>query len=194
MSRIILASESFLKNFIFDKSKMTYNTEPANIDETVFDTLPVGERVAKLAESKVAKIAETNPDATIISADTLTADADGNVYNKLSHGEDPFAAALSLSGKTIDIYTGCCIYDKTTGYNTKTIKSSITYRIFNQQTLQRLIAGDNAAIRSGALGIFYDSPGFTLIERIEGSYTGSFGLPMEYVYEQLDKLERAERA
>jgi len=176
--------------FIFDKSKLPYETEPAYIDETVYDNLPVGERVAKLAESKAAKIVETNPDATIISADTLTADANGNVYNKLSHGDDPFAAAMNLSGKTIDIYTGCCVYNKTTGYNTKTIKSSITYRTFSQQTLQRLIESDNAAIRSGALGIFYDSPGFTLIDRIEGSYTGSFGLPMEFVYEQLDKVEQ----
>ncbi len=190
MSSIILASESFLKMFIFDKSKLPYETEPAYIDETVYDNLPVGERVAKLAESKAAKIVETNPDATIISADTLTADANGNVYNKLSHGDDPFAAAMNLSGKTIDIYTGCCVYNKTTGYNTKTIKSSITYRTFSQQTLQRLIESDNAAIRSGALGIFYDSPGFTLIDRIEGSYTGSFGLPMEFVYEQLDKVEQ----
>ena len=98
---------------------------------------------------------------------------------------------MNLSGKTINNYTGCCVYNKSTGYNTKTIKSSITYRTFNQQTLQRLIEGDNVAIRSGALGIFYDSPGFTLIEKIEGSYTGSFGLPMEFVYEQLDRLEQA---
>lgn len=191
MSSIVLASESFLKKFIFDKSKLPYETKPAYIDETVYDNLPVSERVAKLAENKAAKIVETNPDSTIISADTLTADADGNVYNKLSHGDDPFAAAMNLSGKTIDIYTGCCVYNKTTGYNTKTIKGSITYRKFNQQTLKRLIEGDNAAIRSGALGIFYDSPGFTLIERIEGSYTGSFGLPMEFVYEQLDRVEQA---
>ena len=190
MSSIILASESFLKKFIFDKSKLPYETVPAHIDETIYDYLPVGERVAKLAESKAAKIALTNPEATIISADTLTADIDGKVYNKLSHSDDPFTAALNLSGKTIDIYTGCCIYDKKTGYNTKTIKSSITYRIFNKHTLERLIKGDNGVIRSGALGIFYDSPGFTLIERIEGSYTGSFGLPMEFVYEQLDKVEQ----
>ncbi len=189
MSSIILASESFLKKFIFDKSKLPYETKPAYVDETAYDNLPVSERVAKLAESKAGKIAETNPDATIISADTLTSDADGNVYNKLSHANDPFLAALSLSGKTIYIYTGCCVYDKVTGYNTKTIKSSITYRTFSQKMLQRLIEGDNAAIRSGALGIFYDSPGFTLIEQIEGSYTGSFGLPMEFVYEQLDRLE-----
>ncbi len=192
MSSIILASESFLKKFIFDKSKLPYETQPANIDETVYDNLPVGERVAKLAESKAAKIAEANPDATIISADTLTADADGNVYNKLTHGDDPFAAAMNLSGKTIDIYTGCCVYNKTTGYNITAIKSSITYGTFSQQTLQRLIEGDNAAIRSGALGVFYDSPGFTLIEKIEGSYTGSFGLPMEFVYKQLDRIDEAQ--
>ena len=192
MSSIILASESFLKKFIFDKAKLPYETAPAHIDESIFDELPVGERVAKLAEYKARKIAETHQEATIISADTLTADGDGNVYNKLSHGEDPFTAAMSLSGKTIDIYTGCCVYNTSTGYNTALVTSSITYGKFSEQTLKRLIEGDNATIRSGALGIFYDSPGFTLIERIDGSYTGSFGLPMEFVYEQLDRIEQTQ--
>lgn len=188
MSRIILASESFLKKFVFDKAKLPYVTIPADIDETVYDNLAVEERVVRLAEDKARKVAVDNPDAVIISADVLTGDDQGNVYTKLTPEQDPFEAAMSLRGKKINIYTGCTVYEKSLGFVSKYIESSITYRPFNETTLRRLIENDNAAIRSGALGIFYDAPGFTLIERIEGSYTGSFGMPMEFVYEQLDKI------
>lgn len=189
MSNIILASESFLKNFVFEKAKIPYTTAPADIDETVYDHLPVQERVVKLAEDKARKVAHDMPDAIIISADVLTGDDDGNVFTKLTPEEDPFEAAMKLSGKRIAIFTGCTVYEKSLGFVSKYIESSIIYRPFDEATLRRLIEGDNAAIRSGALGIFFDAPGFTLIEKIEGSYTGSFGLPMEFVYEQLDKIE-----
>ncbi len=189
MSIIILASESFLKKFIFDKAKLPYTTIPADIDEAVYDDLPVEERVVKLAEDKARKIAVDNPDAIIISADVLTGDDQGNVFTKLAPEQDPFEAAMSLSGKKIKIYTGCTVYEKSFGFVSKYTESCITYRSFGEATLRRLIEGDNVAIRSGALGIFFDAPGFTLIESIQGSYTGSFGLPMEFVYEQLDKVD-----
>lgn len=189
MSQIILASESFLKKFVFDKAKLPYTTVPADIDETVYDNLPVEERVVRLAEDKARKVAADYPDAVIVSADVLTGDGQGSVFTKLTSDQDPFEAAMNLSGKKISIYTGCTVYEKSLGFVSKYIESSITYRSFDEATLRRLIEGDNAAIRSGALGIFFDAPGFTLIERIEGSYTGSFGMPMEFVYEQLDKIQ-----
>ncbi len=53
MTKIILASGSFLKNFIMDKTKLTYEVMPADIDELVFDNLPVDERVVALARKSV---------------------------------------------------------------------------------------------------------------------------------------------
>ena len=43
MSNIILASESPLKKFIFDKAKLPYRIVPSYVDESVFDDLPVRE-------------------------------------------------------------------------------------------------------------------------------------------------------
>ena len=185
MSKILLASGSFLRRFIMDKTNLSYESVAADIDETVFDYLTVGERVVKLAEKKCEKVATANPDATGVAADTLTTNEAGLVYTKLTGSEDPFAAALALSGKTIQVFTGCAIYTKESGIETHLALAKITYQEFSEPTLRRLAKDDNPNIRSGALGIFYDSPGFTLIEKIEGSYTGAFGLPMEFVYSKL---------
>lgn len=43
MSKIILASGSFLKNFIMDKPKLSYEVVSVDIDEFVYDDLEVSE-------------------------------------------------------------------------------------------------------------------------------------------------------
>ena len=148
----------------------------------------MSERVVKLAEAKCQKVLEAHPESIIIAADTLTGDETGKVYTKLTGSNDPLAAALALSGKTIQVFTGCAVYTKDRGMVSILATATITYQTFSEATLKRLTSDDNPNIRSGALGIFYDAPGFTLIEHLEGSYTGAFGLPMEFVYKQLEPI------
>lgn len=185
---IILASGSFLRKFIIEQSKLPYQIQSADIDELVFDHLPVNERVKKLAEKKCQKVAAASPDSIIIAADTLTTDENEKVYTKAIGMDDPFKAAYALSGKTIKVFTGCSFYEKSVGQVNVLITAVIKYQTFSEENLRRLASDDNPAIRSGALGIFYDAPGFTLIDHISGSYTGAFGLPMEFVYKQLEEI------
>lgn len=184
-SMIILASGSFLKKFIMDASRLPYEVVPADIDESVYDTLSVDERVVRLAVDKCRLIAEAHQERVVIAADTLTADQTGKVFTKPKPGVDPLEAAMQLSGQTIEVYTGCCVYVPGRGYSETLARATITYQSFTRSQIERVAQGDNPQIRSGALGVFVDAPGFTLIEKVEGSYTGMYGLPMEFIYEQL---------
>lgn len=186
MSRVILASGSFLKNFIMEKSKIPYEVVEADIDESIYDERPVGERVRMLAQAKCQKIALQHADATVIAADTLTCDMQGHVFSKPDPESDPFQAALALSGRTIGVYTGCCVIKPGGEAVSTTAYAEISYQSFTERRLRVLAEGDNPNIRSGALGVFFDAPGFTLIKSINGSYSGAFGLPMEFVYAQLE--------
>jgi len=187
MKRVILGSESFLKNFIMEKSLIPYDKVPADIDESIFDHEPVDKRARKLARAKCAKLAVDYPDAVIICAGTLTADEDGAIHTKSKTQEDGFQKAMALSGKTILVYTGCTIYDGNGNFETYLATAKIYYQKFSERTLRRLVKDDNPQIRN-SIGIFYDAPGFTLIDKIEGSYTGAMGLPMEFVNQKLAKL------
>ncbi len=186
--KILLASGSFLKKYIMDKSRLSYDVVPADIDESRYDHLDVGRRVVALAEDKCRLVAERYPDAIVIAADTLTSDASGQVFSKPKPGQDPIEAALELSGKTISVHTGCSVYMPRKGYVSNLSGGKIVYQKFDRPTLERLSEGDSPQIRSGALGVFVDAPGFTLIESISGSYTGIYGLPMEFVYQCLSGL------
>lgn len=189
---IILASGSFLKKYIMDASRLPYEVMPADIDESVYDSLSVDERVARLAVDKCRLIAEQHPERVVIAADTLTADECGTVFTKSKPGTDPLEAAMQLSGQTIEVYTGCCVYLPGQGYRETVARATITYQTFTRDQLERLVEGDNPQIRSGALGVFVDAPGFTLIKEVKGSYTGMYGLPMEFIYEQLATLDQAD--
>jgi septum formation protein len=186
MQKILLASGSFLRKFIMDTSRLPYESIASDLDESIFDHLPAGERVVALAEAKGKLVAEKYPDAIIIAADTVTADTDGNVFTKKTHAEDPIDTAMGLSGKTIVVFSGCYFYSPRHTASSLS-ESRVTYQHFSRENLLRLTEGDNHAIRSGALGVFHDAPGFTLVERWEGSYTGTMGLPMEFVYAQLEE-------
>ena len=186
---VILASGSFLKNYIMEKSMIPYEVIPADIDESIYDDLSVDERVVALAKDKCRLIAERYPDRIVIAADTLTAHADGTVFSKPHLDSDPLDAAMQLSGQTIDVYTGCCVYSPKNGYEDVLAHATISYQEFTRSRLETLAQNDNPQIRSGALGVFVDAPGFTLIKEVSGSYTGMYGLPMEFVYEQLSLAE-----
>lgn len=188
MENIILASGSFLKNFIMDKTKLPYTVLPADIDESVYDSLPVAERVVQLAQKKCEVVVQASEgQSVVIAADTLTASSDGTVFTKPVPGSNPLDAAMQLSGQTIAVYTGCCIYKDGT-YTTHLSTAEITYQSFSRERLELLADGDNPQIRSGALGVFTDAPGFTLIESVSGDYTGMYGLPAGFLYEQLDRV------
>lgn len=181
--KIILASESFLKNYIFSAAKLSYEKVPADIDESIFDDQPIEQRVISLALEKCKKVASLYDNDFIISADTLIA-VDGEIFQKPSTPEEGFTRSLGFSGKTIEVYTGTAIYTKEGGYRTHLSTGEVTYTDFTEQDLRRLTTTDNPQIRNG-LGVFTDSPGFTLIESWSGSYTGVMGLPMEFVYAEL---------
>ena len=92
---------------------------------------------------------------------------------------------LSQSGKTITIYTGVCVINRGKTFTDST-ETKITYMNFNAAML------DNAHNyspnrRNAALGFHVDSAGFALIEKIEGSYMGALGLPLDKMYNLLKK-------
>lgn len=183
--KILLASGSFLKNYIMEKSRLPYEVVPADIDESIYDHMTVEKRVVALANHKCRVVAEQYPEAIVIAADTLTTSVDGVVFTKPTAGQDPLASALALSNQKIIVHTGCSVYAPGIGYRSVLSGGEVVYQEFDRTTLERVAVGDNPQIRSGALGVFVDAPGFTLIKSVNGSYTGVYGLPMEFVYSQL---------
>lgn len=187
---IILASKSYVKNYLMKLSCLPYKSIDPAIDETVFDYLVINERVQELAKLKAKVVSQKNPEAFVIGADTLTRNVQtGEIYAKPKDSIGQRQQALSISGATIENITGISIW-----YRGKEVKTDLTisylhYQHFLAQTYDRLAQDDKPERRSSVLGMFIDSAGFTLLDKVEGSYTGAMGLPMEVVYTHIDSLK-----
>jgi septum formation protein len=186
---VVLASSSFLKNYIMKRSHIPYVAADPDIDESQLDHLPVDERVQQLAKMKAQKVVADYSDAFVIATDTLTQDdSTRTIYGKPSDPQKQYEQALSMSGKSTTNITGISIFYKGKELETCLTKTKLQYQLFDKVTYDRLTRDDNPQRRSSVLGMFTDAAGFTLLEEIHGSYTGAMGLPMEVVYRNLRKV------
>lgn len=166
-----------------------YTAVNPNVDESQFDDKPIEDRVKNIAKLKAEKILDDYPEAFIIAADTLTQDVEtGQIYSKPERLEAVRDQALSMSGRTVRNVTGTAIYHQGQILELALTSTLLTYQQFDAATYDRLTADDNPLRRSSVLGMFTDAVGFTLLECINGSYTGAMGLPMEVVYRNLSKI------
>ena len=110
---------------------------------------------------------------------------DGSRLHKAKTATEKMKMCLSQSGKTTTIYTGVCVINQGKTFTDSTA-TKITYMNFNAAMLDNA-HNHNPNRRNAALGFHVDSTGFALIEKIEGSYMGALGLPLDKMYNLLKK-------
>jgi len=64
----------------------------------------------RLSEVKARAVAQAHPDALIIGSDQV-ATVDGKIYGKPGTHERAVAQLRELSGKTVNFFTGLCLFD-----------------------------------------------------------------------------------
>jgi len=189
---IILASKSQLRKLIIEASGLPYKVVTKEVDERSIEdanpTKTAEEIVEMLARTKANAVANNFVNNPVIAADTFAVLPDGTRLHKAKSLEESIKLSLRQSGKTITVNTGTAIAYKDK-LMTSLTTTKITYLPFDEQTIRYLFQlNQSAQRRNAALGFFIDAPGFTLVERIDGSYLGAMGLPMEKVRQQLVEL------
>lgn len=143
--------------------------------------------VRALAEAKTLAVAETHPDEIVIGADTVVSLPDGRILHKPRDLEDAVGMAMLQSGRTITIYTAAVVRRNGRVLRTTTA-SRVTYENFTADAVRALFQRHGLLACNGALGFHMDAPGFTLVRRFAGSYSGAMGLPISFVRDSLIKL------
>lgn len=189
---IILASKSKLRKLIIESSGLPFKIATKEVDERAIEEQhpdkTAEEIVEVLAYAKAKAIADDFPDNLVIAADTFGVLPDGTRLHKTKSVEESIQLSLRQSGQTITVHTGTAIAYKGTILTTLTT-TKVTYFTFNEATIRHLFTiNESAKRRNAALGFFIDAPGFTLVEKIEGSYLGAMGLPMEVIRAQLNQI------
>jgi septum formation protein len=135
---------------------------------------------------KGMSIAQTQPDAVVLAADTLVA-LENQVIGKPTDLHEAARMLRSLSGRTHEVCSGVAIYHQTSGKSAVFHDvSRVRFRRLNKTTIQRYLAKVSPLDKAGAYAA--QGNGSEIIAKIEGSFTNVVGLPMEKTVAALAKF------
>lgn len=182
---LILASASPRRRELLIKAGYEFTVCPPVLEEP--NHLPTGLSPASYAESlayfKARGVAEANPDARVLGADTVVAVGE-DVLGKPVDADDARRMLRELSHNRHTVITGVALVGPG---EQRVITADVTYvtmRPMSQQDIEDYIASGEWDGKAGAYAIQETADRF--IVKLEGSFSNVVGLPMELLVRLLN--------
>lgn len=183
---MILASASPRRIDIMRQAGFEPTVMPQDVDETPREGEHPTELVLRLSHAKArACVDACGPDQTVVAADTIVWDEDGDVLGKPADDEEAREMLLTLSGRAHHVSTGVCVIR---GNVERSFVETTDVHFFEltRDEVDAYVATGDPLDKAGAYG--YQSLGCTLVERIEGDYYNVVGLPIGRLVRVLREL------
>ena len=177
MSKIILASQSpRRKQLLTQIGIRNFEILVPEADETFGASLSPEEIVSSICrrKSEAARTLAGDPDAVIISADTMVF-LDGLRLGKPRDQVDAFTMLSALSGRTHQVCTGVTV-SRGERMETKTESTAVTFRSLTQDEIWGYIRTGEPFDKAGSYGV--QGKAALFVRRIEGDYFNVMGLPL----------------
>jgi septum formation protein len=172
--RCVLASQSPRRRDLLDLIKIPHTVRPADIDETPRPGESPLDCVERLARTKGRTIAALEPDAVIISADTVVV-IDDHILNKPVDRRDAHDMLCRLSGREHVVHTAVCVIrDGTEVAAVETV--GVHFRPLAPEEIEAYIATGEPMDKAGAYGI--QGYGATIVDHVSGDFFAVMGLPL----------------
>ncbi len=183
---LILASGSPRRQQFFKDLDLDFEIRLKEIEEVYPPELKGFEITDFLAELKsYAFDGALKENDLLITSDTIV------WHNNIALGkpkdeQDAFKTLQSLSNATHEVITSVCFktMDTTTVFHETT---KVTFNAISDEAIQYYITNYKPYDKAGAYGI-QEWIGAIAVSKIEGSYANVMGLPVDKVYEYLNKL------
>jgi len=170
----ILASQSPRRQELLGRLGLQFEIITADIDETMDKSLSVADAVMAVCAKKAAAVGKDHPGRLILAADTVVV-VDETVLGKPHSEEEAFAMLRSLSGRTHQVLTGCCLW-RDGIVETFCETTSIRFKPLSDAEIRAYIATGSPMDKAGAYGIQDHAAVFA--EALEGDYYNVMGLPV----------------
>ena len=172
MMRVILASKSPRRKELLRELFDSFEIITAEVDETLPESIHPREGVEILAVRKGAPVAAENPDALVISSDTLV-ELGGVPLGKPTDALDAKNMLRTLSGNTHRVHTGVAVHYK--GRVVSGVDSTaVIFRTLSDTEIDEYIATGEPMDKAGAYGI--QGKGGVFVSGYEGSFDTVVGL------------------
>ena len=179
---LILASNSPRRREILGQAGFAFSVVASDIDESFPADMPLDEVPVFLSEKKARVLADINPHAIILAADTVVI-LDDIILNKPADKSEAREMLKLLSGKTHEVVTGITLI---TPNETVSIADSamVSFRSLADWEMDWYVKGGFGLDKAGAYGV-QDFIGMAGIEKIDGSFYTVMGLPIFHVFNLL---------
>lgn len=181
MAEIILASASPRRKELLSTAGLEFTVRVADVEEVIDENATPDEVVMSLALQKAQAVAQADPTATVIGADTVVV-LDGEILGKPVNEQNAIEMLTALSGRSHTVYTGVAIIN---GEKIKNFCEATQVEFFplTEDEIRSYVATGEPMDKAGAYGI--QGKGCVLVRKIDGDYFNVVGLPVSRVCREL---------
>jgi septum formation protein len=186
MPPLILASTSPYRRELLARLGLPFSVANPQTDESPLPDETPEALALRLSEAKARAVAEAHPEALIIGSDQV-ATVDGRVYGKPGTHERAVEQLQALSGKTVNFFTGLCLYNARTGEaDVRGIPTLVTFRQLSDGEIENYLRREQALNCAGAAKS--EGLGIALLQSMRGDDPNALiGLPLIALCDMLRK-------
>ena len=180
---LILASQSPRRKDLLGLFHIPFTVRVADIDETMDETKPPFDEVARVSRLK-AEAVEREKDDVVIAADTIVV-CEGKVLGKPRTEADAKEMLALLSGRDHQVMTGMTVLRGETAL-TCTEVTDIHFRELSRREIDAYVASGEPMDKAGSYGIQGGAALF--VDKLVGDYYNVMGLPVCRLWQLLAQI------
>ncbi|HEY8572820.1 Maf family protein [Phenylobacterium sp.] len=147
----------------------------AEVDETPLKTETPRLLAVRLATAKAARVAEAEPDAFVLGADTVVA-VGRRILPKVESEAEARACLALLSGRSHRVLTGVAVIAPGGARAQRLVESRVRFKRLTPAEVDGYIASGEGFGKAGGYAIQGRAGGMVI--NLQGSYSGVVGLPL----------------
>lgn len=177
LQKLVLASTSPYRRELLNRLGLPFDVANPRADESPLPDEAPENLALRLSEVKARAVAQAYPDALIIGSDQV-ATVDGKIYGKPGTHERAVAQLRELSGKTVNFFTGLCLFDAKNGKTeVRGIPTLVKFRELSDTEIENYLKREPAYDCAGSAKS--EGLGIALLASMQGDDPNALvGLPL----------------